>query len=175
MERRSILVELLEPAKKPIERVLSVSAIAISLMVLLLSVWQVREFMAHNRMSVHPDITLDRLASGEDPRVGLYLSSTGLGPAIVREMQIVFDGSPVQDWDSVSNDPSVVRIFRTRVPSWFVMRGDYFLPVNQKREMYATPRENVSDMAAFRDLVYNRQEVVGELEGGRNGTSKYSR
>ncbi|MCA0177976.1 MAG: hypothetical protein LCH73_17085 [Proteobacteria bacterium] len=91
---------------KRIELYLSVSAVAISVVALLLSWYQLDVGRRHNQLSVRPLLLLTPHLEGPTGRNGLYLSNQGLGPAILRDIRVTvgeqsFEGLGKSKWREV--------------------------------------------------------------------------
>src|SRR5690554_3858970 len=83
-------------------RLMPFVAIVISVAALLLTGFQIREGIKHNHLLVKPKLELIwALRHPVDGMNGVHLKNTGLGPAQIKDLQIVFDGKPVHDWKFV--------------------------------------------------------------------------
>jgi hypothetical protein len=75
-----------------IETSLSICAIFISLVSLLATFWQADLTRMHNMLSVRPRVLATHYLSGPDDKNGIYISNSGLGPAIITNLQVVING-----------------------------------------------------------------------------------
>lgn len=78
---------------------IAVSALLISTIAALASVYQTRVIREQLSATVWPYLSFDRTFSPQ--AVTLSLTNYGLGPALVRSARIDLDGKPVPSWDAV--------------------------------------------------------------------------
>ncbi len=71
-------------SKDIIGRIADYSVIVIALSALVVSVWQVKLFQEHNKLSVKPYLDFSLIQT--DSTITVYFYNDGLGPAIIKEM-----------------------------------------------------------------------------------------
>jgi len=81
----------------------SYAALAISAFALAIGAYQTRLMQTQARASVWPYVVLGfhYADKGEHPEFALHVENNGVGPALVRSVQVWFDGKPVEHWDKV--------------------------------------------------------------------------
>ncbi len=89
------------------EAVLSLSAVAIAVASIFISVWQGLETRKHNRLSVRPNLEI-HLASEKD-KLGYFLVNTGLGPALITKSELFFNDTLRDDLD-ISDIPGFFNV-----------------------------------------------------------------
>ena len=78
--------------RKNIELYLSTFAVLISFVAAGFSGWQLKDAREHNRLSVKPIINITPYLEAEGGRSGVYISNQGLGPALIKSMNVTVDG-----------------------------------------------------------------------------------
>lgn len=106
LDTEGIVISSLEP-----DVWVSISAVFIAVCALGVSIHQVRLSERHNRLSVQPKLRIEYIRA-EGGRIGLSLTNTGLGPAIINRLLIKRQG----------------QVYECNTPSFF-----NFLPVQQTR------------------------------------------
>jgi hypothetical protein len=81
------------------DTITALSAVAIALGALAVSVVQTRAIMLHNRQSVRPLLQLRRSRGYDGPEAGLRIINNGPGPAIITKSVLVLDGRIIGPWD----------------------------------------------------------------------------
>ena len=72
--------------------VLSLTAIIISVCALFVTIFQSRQIVKHNKLSVTPHLTFDSFVDEDEGTISLSISNTGVGPAIISEFILKDDG-----------------------------------------------------------------------------------
>ena len=83
-------------SKSKIEKIANYSVVFIALSALIVSVWQVRLYKNHNKLTVKP--YLDYHVIQEYSNVRVSFSNKGLGPAIIEKMTYEIDG---KEYDTI--------------------------------------------------------------------------
>jgi hypothetical protein len=78
------------------DRWIALSAIIIAICSLILSIWQGVVIRQHNRVSVRPILTIS--GTHNDKGSGWLLGNAGLGPALVKWIEVTVDGKPIRHW-----------------------------------------------------------------------------
>ncbi|HEY2396650.1 MAG TPA: hypothetical protein VGH81_11830 [Rudaea sp.] len=78
----------------------SLAALAISVLALAVGAYQTRLMQTQARASVWPYVVigLDYAEKGERSGFDLHVQNNGVGPALVRSVQVRFDGKPIGHW-----------------------------------------------------------------------------
>lgn len=84
----------------------SIAALAISALALAVGAWQTRLMQTQARASVWPYVVIgyNYGDSGDRPGFDLHVENNGVGPAIVRSVQVRLDDKPVRHWTDVMGD-----------------------------------------------------------------------
>ena len=86
------------------DRIISITAVLIAFCSLILTLYSGYWTRYHNRLSVLPRLYFFASRTEQDPQVGISLSNSGLGPAIIQSWIISVDGQVVGEhkmgWDS---------------------------------------------------------------------------
>jgi hypothetical protein len=74
----------------------------VSVVVLILSIWEGVEARRHNRLSVRPIIQFERIWLPHEPwpQVGIYIANHGTGVAFLESLTVYIDGEPRPSGDS---------------------------------------------------------------------------
>ena len=81
------------------ERILSVCAIMIAILSLFVSVYGSYQSRLHYRLSIKP--ALQVIFYADDVWEGFQLKSSGLGPGIIKWIEVLLDGKPQRSWEEV--------------------------------------------------------------------------
>lgn len=86
------------------QHALEIAAILVSACALFLTIYQAMAARKHNRITVRPHLTtfIDKHSSPDSRRVDVTLSNNGLGPAVIKSFEPLFNGSPTGATDSKS-------------------------------------------------------------------------
>ena len=79
------------------EIVVSVSSVVIALAALFVAVWQGITTRQHNRRSVTPHLVVVRTIKPRVPQIDIRLKNNGVGPAMLREVDVTLDGEAISD------------------------------------------------------------------------------
>lgn len=74
------------------EFIIAVASIAIALSALAVAIWQGILMRRHNRLSLRPHLSFRQMMSETNPQFSLELLNNGIGPAIIKEFQVLLDG-----------------------------------------------------------------------------------
>ena len=74
----------------------AIFTVVIALVALIVAVWQAHAMRIHNRLSVKPHLVFDRISDTGSLEAKIVLSNNGVGPAIIKDFSVQFDGSIVQ-------------------------------------------------------------------------------
>lgn len=157
-----IKVEVVNPRATILDRVAKSVPLFISALALALSAFSVHETISHDKLSVKPAVSFLRNWAKEDSLIGLTVENNGLGPAIIAEYSIYFYGKKMvkdghADWDGVTQN--VRFLFPGKVARWKTMGNGYMLRPGEAMNLYVTEPENVPDIAAFREVIFNHAIV----------------
>ena len=67
----------------------------IALSALGLAIWQGMTQRQHNRLSVKPHLVFERVVNNNSPQLQIFLTNTGVGPAIIKHFFVSLDGVTV--------------------------------------------------------------------------------
>lgn len=73
------------------EFIIATASIAIALSALAVAIWQGTLMRRHNRLSLRPHLTFRQMLSEANPQFSLELLNNGIGPAIIKEFQVLLD------------------------------------------------------------------------------------
>ncbi len=85
--------------QKKIEQLANYSVVIIALSALVVSIWQVKLFQNHNKLSVKP--YLDFHLIQEDSTLTVSFSNEGLGPAIIKQISYNYDGNEFRSLENL--------------------------------------------------------------------------
>ena len=74
------------------EFIIALASIAIALSALAVAIWQGILMRRHNRLSLRPHLTFRQMMSEANPQFSLELLNNGIGPAIIKDFQVLLDG-----------------------------------------------------------------------------------
>jgi hypothetical protein len=95
------------------DTITAVSAVAIAVGALVVSVVQTRAVLLHNRQSVRPLLQLRRSRGYDGAEAGLRIINSGPGPAVITKSIVVLDGQIIGPWDR-----ETVRSVTDGLPEW---------------------------------------------------------
>jgi hypothetical protein len=102
---------------------LTLCSLIIALCGLLLTIFQGSETRQYNRLSTKPFVDIE--LSLESDGLGYFVKSGGLGPAIVKWIDVKVDGVSQEDWNSVALKLGLKGYF---IQSWAPLEGSSFAP-----------------------------------------------
>lgn len=82
------------------EFIIAVASIAIALSALAVAIWQGILMRRHNRLSLRPHLTFRQMMSEANPQFSLELLNNGIGPAIIKDFQVLLDGGREDHFDA---------------------------------------------------------------------------
>lgn len=71
---------------------IALTAAFIAFAALIISIWQTAQVQKHNRLTVRPQLVVDRFNITDEP-YSLYLSNAGSGPAILKNFVVTIDSN----------------------------------------------------------------------------------
>jgi hypothetical protein len=91
-----------QESKDVFGRVMTICALVVSVIALILGIWEGVEARRHNRLSVRPIIQFERIWLPHEPwpQVGIYIANHGTGVALLENVTVYVDGEPVPSGDS---------------------------------------------------------------------------
>ncbi|HEY0780003.1 MAG TPA: hypothetical protein VGD56_18705 [Gemmatirosa sp.] len=116
-----------------VDRVVSLSAAIVAVSALAVSIYQAKLARDQQRASVWPRLDL---TNNNGPHLyARVIRNVGLGPALVRNMEVTFDGRPLRQWGDLARTilgPDAKRIIEADTTLEFMMstvhRGSVLLP-----------------------------------------------
>ncbi|WP_148244424.1 hypothetical protein [Enterobacter asburiae] len=82
------------------DSILALTGIIIAIISLGFAIWQGREEIKHNHISVEPRINAYFANDGRKNQWGIYAINNGMGTAFVNRMTVIVDGKPVDTIDN---------------------------------------------------------------------------
>lgn len=141
--------------------VIAISATAIAVGSLAVSVTEARAARRHNRYTVRPLLQFMR-TRGFDRPSGILLTNYGLGPAIVTRTLVELDGEVLGRWDYTTAEALRADLpVRPRASTFDIGRA---IPVNEIAEVLVLPEYDYDRHNWFWDLVAHRLHFVVEYE-----------
>lgn len=120
-------------ARIQLDRVLSLAAAFVAVCALAVSVYQTKIMREQQRASAWPRLDLPQSTSATT--YGRLVQNQGLGPALVRSVEITYDGRHMRDWNAVTAavfGDSAERVFARdsalAIETNTVARGSVILP-----------------------------------------------
>lgn len=74
------------------EFTIALASVVIALSALGVAIWQGYLMRKHNRLSLRPHLTFRQTLSEVNPQFALELPNNGIGPAIIKDFQVLLDG-----------------------------------------------------------------------------------
>ena len=154
MTRDPLPIELVEKPRSKYQRMLQSVPLFISLLALSVSVYSSWETRLHNRISVRPIVFFKANANERNGDLGLSVSNTGLGPAILSNLTIFLDGQRVEGWGEILNGSDCIFTDNQKVD--FFDFTIFLLKENATFNFLRTDTSGILDQKRFRDLILSR-------------------
>ncbi|MGI5473137.1 hypothetical protein [Streptomyces sp. CA-132043] len=148
---------------------IAVCAVVIALGSLAISFAQTKVVREHNRQSVRPLLQIRRVKEFKDNIARLEVINAGLGPAIVIETVVTFDGEVIGQWD-LETYRTVIRSFPMQ-PKVSTLVGGGAVLVGQKVFLMHIDDFDGDEHGWFWDLIAQRMLIdirYESLYGGEN-------
>jgi hypothetical protein len=140
------------------DRILSVSAIVIALASVGVSVWEGYETRLHNRLSVRPKIEI--IGDVEQTCFGLAILNNGLGPAVIRDNNILLDGKPFDRRGLGGLDVLLDSLgLPGRLAAKGVLDAGTTVPSGDRENLFFLNRQATDDLAAIIDKIEKRVRI----------------
>lgn len=164
-----ILVYLSPTFKNPnldIEFWAYLAGIFIAILALILSIWQIRSSINHNKLSVRPHLMFLTKTSTEPNSVTLQLTNNGLGPAKIKNMSVYNAGTLVtsENHDRVRN---TMKDLTQQVPTLSLTGGD----INESVAVSSTHIITLAELRycptqdqLFKEFLADFPEMLSEME-----------
>lgn len=81
------------------DTIIATCAVVIALASLVVTIWEGVQGRKHNRLSLLPCLRIDRLILSPYSQPTICLTSTGVGPAVIRHFSVTVDGKEVEGED----------------------------------------------------------------------------
>ncbi|MHC5908101.1 hypothetical protein ACVNF4_30090 [Streptomyces sp. S6] len=149
-----------------VETVIAVAAIVIALGSLWVSHTQARAAREHNRQSVRPILEIRRVRDRRAGHTGYRLTNSGLGPAVVTDCVVRWDGEPVGEWAR----PAWNLMFDDdeKVGKWGCHRGDV-LPAGRTDFLVLYETDDTERLVRFHDRLKSRLVIEIHYESVYGG------
>ena len=107
-----------------LQQITAIATVIIALTAVFISIWQILSTRKHNRLSVTPLMRYYIVYNKSEMEQGIYLSNTGIGPAIIISYKVTVDGKETPknrylDWSLHTNkldiDNSFVRFRKSNI------------------------------------------------------------
>jgi len=141
------------------------AALFVSICALFLTIHQSRATRKHNRLTVKPHLTsfTDRVADPERKGIILVkatLSNNGLGPAIIKSFEPLFDGMPIK-----ASDPEDLAEFVEKTLSVSILRDECYFSVLRKDYVLAKDQKvTVAQLSIVPTLDVSYDDLKGALD-----------
>lgn len=157
MPREPLRVEIVD-SKPRYELWLSICALFVSLFALGVSAWQTYQTQLLARLSAKPYVDFVYQLDLGHERPGLYLVNSGMGPAIIRELELYLDGSRVTTWEDLNNRVMAEKDhpWKTHEPYWVEIGPGTHMKTDERIGIFATLKDNVRDRVSFERLCWRR-------------------
>ncbi len=153
------------------EIIISFASLLVALCALLFTWYQVRLSREHNRLSVKPHITTFSYSKtiGTDAYLIVELMNNGLGPAIIINFKILFDGDLVSLNDQKKTTEHIKEHFQQPQDYLVAQLGPgYVMPANETRSMIQLKFPNASGLQDDYEALLDRYDVVIEYKNMYN-------
>jgi len=88
--------------------IISISAIFVACVAVGISIWQGFETRRHNKLSVKPYLVIRTSTSKSGLSMGVWVENDGLGPALIKDFIVYFDGQPTR----IDNREAAEKVYR---------------------------------------------------------------
>ncbi|SCG40203.1 hypothetical protein [Micromonospora rifamycinica] len=149
--------------------VTAISATAIAVASLFVSIAETRANRKHNHHSVRPLLSFDCFRSTDGP-AGIRIRNSGLGPAIIRSAIFYLDGNEVGPWEKPVVDP--LRDTFARWPNFTALRQERPIPVGQEIVIFGVDEYDLVRDAELWDTITERIRIHVRYESVY-GNEKY--
>ena len=108
---------------------------------------------------------LSFLDSKEFELVGIELHSTGLGPAVIKKIDIYFDNRLVSDFNEINEHPSTSQIWKNNKPIGRLPNfgSEVYMPVGMRVPIYTVKSSEINDWDSFQNLIHERIYLRAEV------------
>jgi hypothetical protein len=154
-----IRIEVVTPAKPLYEKITQHVPLFISILALALSIWSAVESRKHSRLSVRPEVSFFRDFKPTSKEVGLYIDNTGLGPAIIRDTRVYFDGKRILNLDDIGR--ATPSYYTASGPAWNFSQFAFTIKSGQRYEFLFHTSRKLRSIDDFKKLIYTRLFVIG--------------
>ena len=149
------------------ENIISFVSLLVALCALVFTWYQVRISREHNRLSVKPHITTFSHSQtiGTDAYLTIELMNNGLGPAIIKSFQVLFDGKIVSLNDQKKTTQHIKNQFQQQKGYHIEQLGPgYAMPANEKRIMLQLKFPGAGGLQDTYEALLDRHELIIEYE-----------
>ena len=82
---------------------------------------QLENTITHNKLSVRPFLNIETNISATYPKISITLQNKGIGPALIIDQKITYNGIPVNNWSSLTEiiEKDKLIFWKKYVPEWY--------------------------------------------------------
>ncbi|MCF7818211.1 MAG: hypothetical protein K9M54_10050 [Kiritimatiellales bacterium] len=149
------------------ELITSISSVIIALAVLFIAYWQGHLIRKHNRLSVTPNLQIhtDQNDEGNAGNIEITLSNSGIGPAIIKRIQLEKNRKPAGD---LSNELVYAELkglaLKTKNVRTFWMRPGCFMSEKEKQTVLRIEFESTDLKIPASTLLDKIQQIFDSYE-----------
>ena len=169
------------------DRILGLTAMTVSLMTLIIFIYQTDLLRQQNHISVLPYLAISSTTNSANNTFEINVINHGVGPAIIESAEIIFEGSVYNFEDYEDNMMDVLRAIDVRTDSLrnystSVLNPGIAIPLNEQRQVFGIIQSPddfrlVTSMMqdllgrgldyriVYRSLLDDRWEISGSIDG----------
>ena len=160
MPREPLEVRVVESPKSLLARVSAWVPIFISLLALGVAINGAMEARRYNRLSAHPSVYFGIMGASSERRIGLNISNTGLGPAVMSDFTVFLDKKKMEkggnpDWQAVSAQLHDL-IGDKGDPEFFWINDGYMMRPGESHLVYTIQPKRTEDDEKFMAIFAER-------------------
>lgn len=150
---------------------LDLSALVVAIIALGFSIWQGREQVRHNHISVEPRLTSYFSIDGKQKLWGVYVINNGMGTGFVEELNVFVDGKKVQDHEwgpffsaliALELNPNCFRVAHLRKNDSLQVGVEF--PLIEANQPHETPMSCLSDRLLLVEYMKERLDYHLKIE-----------
>ena len=132
-------------------------ALIVAMFSLAISGFSLYQTSHHDKISLKPLLNFVEEPDDSDPQVGLLLENEGLGPAIIKSVDIFIDRKPVKDWEQAVN---YCKIKNSDAVAWTTIEKNEAIKEGKTIALFYRRTKNKNGLNSFLDCLDEHLEVL---------------
>ena len=145
--------------------ILSVSAVFVSLCALVFTIWQARQTVKHNKLSVRPFLShtqIKDIDSEGQPIFSSVLKNSGIGPAVIKDFILLYNGEEVSK-NSISDFIDFLHeIFGNDIEWFYSFFPDSIVAIDESFDLFIVSGESAIKKATEIDIIIRYKSIYGD-------------